>query len=72
MATIVFARDLLPGRLKILFPSRGTLNIDQDFSTHELQDLQRLILFAVVDGRSADAKFTSHCGASLSLDQKLD
>ena len=39
MAAIVFARDLLFHRSQILFPSRGFLNIDQDFSTHKLQDL---------------------------------
>ena len=35
-------------------------------------DLHRQILFAVVDGGSADAQFTGHCGTSFPLDHKLD
>ncbi len=72
MAAVEFASHLLLDRLKVLFPSRGTLDVDQDFIAHKFLDLQRQILFAVVDSGSADVEFPGHCGARFTFDDELD
>ncbi len=72
MAAVEFASHLLLDRLKVLFPTRGTLDVDQYLIAHKLLDLQPQILFAVVDGRSADVEFPGHCGARFTFADELD
>jgi hypothetical protein len=58
--TVVFAGHLLLRGSQVLFPSRRTLNVDQDAVAHELYDFQGQTMLPVLNGRAAHPELPGH------------